>query len=371
MAYLDLAKNGPMVVEVEKSPFLGSILDLWQVPLSGIDSNGGTFVVATEDYSDEIKLPQGAKLLRSRTSIAVFFARGLVIEGDMEAAIGAVANSKIYPLSAISNPPKTKVWEVSGVAMDTLSPMNPTAYWKRVNTVLNFVNPEIDQDSSLLISLLKPLGIEPGKPYSPNQRQQNILADAAHTGWLMAQAISYKPRFEGITYYPGTQWEWVLELDPSLQEAFWRDLEARTNYYFQATMAQPAMKTKAIGRGSQYVRSARDARGAWLDGSNTYKLNVPANAPTELFWSITLYDFETRSQVQNSTNKAALSSYDKLKYKDDGSVDLYFGPKAPKGYENNWVETVSGRGWWVWFRFYSPTEGFFDKSWQLTDFKKQ
>ena len=80
MAYMDLYKNGPMVVEVPKSPFLGSILDLWQVPLTGIDSNGGTFVIATEGYKGEINLPKGAKLLRSRTSVAAFFARGLIIE---------------------------------------------------------------------------------------------------------------------------------------------------------------------------------------------------------------------------------------------------------------------------------------------------
>ncbi len=162
----------------------------------------------------------------------------------------------------------------------------------------------------------------------------------------------------------------MLELDPELREAFWRDLEARTNYYFAASMAQPAMKTKAIGRGSQYLRSARDASGDWLDGGNTYRLNVPNGAPAELFWSITLYDFETRSQVLADSNDAALSSYDDLRYNEDGSVDLYFGPSAPEGFENNWVETVHGRGWWVWFRFYSPAEGFFDKSWTLPDFEK-
>ncbi|MBL4796299.1 MAG: DUF1254 domain-containing protein [Oleispira sp.] len=369
MVFMDLAKNGPMVVEVPKSPFLGSVLDLWQVPLTGINSNGGTFVIATEDYQGEINLPKGAKLLRSRTSIAAFFARGLVMDGDMKAAIAAVKNSKVYPLSQIKNPPKTKVWHASGVEMNTISAMNPNEYWQQVARVVNFLNPEVDEDASLLISLLKPLGIVPGKPYNPDERQERILADAAHFGWLMAQAISFAPRFDGINYYPNTQWEWVLELDPSLQNAFWRDLEARTNYYFQATMAQPAMKVKAIGKGSQYIRSAKDADGEWLNGSNTYKLNVPADAPIELFWSVTLHDFETRSQVQNSTNKAAISSYDKLQYNKDGSVDLYFGPKAPKGKESNWVQTLPERGWWVWFRFYSPKEPFFDKSWQLTDFE--
>jgi len=221
-----------------------------------------------------------------------------------------------------------------------------------------------------MISLLKPLGVEPGRPFEPDERQTKILADAAHFGWVMGQAISYAPRFDGITYYDGTQWEWVLELDPSLRESFWRDLEARTNYYFQASMAQPAMKTKAIGKGSQYLRSARDSGGEWLDGGNLYRLNVPAAPPAELFRSITLYNFETRSQVQTDSNNAALSSYDDLRYNDDGSVDLYFGPVAPEGYANNWVETVPGRGWWVWFRFYSPAGAFFDKSWQLSDFER-
>ncbi|MBL4575973.1 MAG: DUF1254 domain-containing protein [Opitutaceae bacterium] len=129
------------------------------------------------------------------------------------------------------------------------------------------------------------------------------------------------------------------------------------------------MKTKAIGKGSQYVRSARDSNGDWLNGSNTYRLRVPANAPVKLFWSLTVYDFETRSQVQNKTNKGAVSSYDDLKKNADGSVDLYFGPKAPEGKENNWVQTLPARGWWVWFRLYSPTEAFFDKSWTLPDFE--
>ena len=370
MVYLDLAKNGPMVVEVPPSPFLGSMLDLWQVPLAGIDASGAKFVIAAEDDKSDIKVPDGYKLLRSKTSLAVLFGRGLVVENDIEGAANTVRNSKIYPLSQRDSPPKMKIHHVTGVAMDTISPMDPMVYWARVAKVLNFVNPEIDQDATLMISLLKPLGIEPGKPFKPDERQKKILSDAAHFGWLMAQAISYAPRMENITYYPGTQWEWVLELDPSLRDGFWRDLEARTNYYFQASMAQPAMKEKAIGKGSQYVRSARDSKGEWLDGSNLYRLTVPANAPAKLFWSITLHDFETRSQIQTDTNNAALSSYDKLKKNKDGSVDLYFGPKAPKGKESNWIQTIPGRGWWVWFRFYSPTEAFFDKSWQLADFEK-
>jgi hypothetical protein len=162
MAYLDLNANGPMVVEVPPSPFLGGLFNLWMVPIAGIDASGGTFVVAPEDYEGEIDVPEGAQLIRSKTTIAVFFARGLVQNGDVPAAARTVKNSKIYALSDADSPPETKIHLATGVAMDTISPMEPMVYWARVAKVLDFVNPEIDQDASLMMSLLKPLGIEKG-----------------------------------------------------------------------------------------------------------------------------------------------------------------------------------------------------------------
>ncbi len=55
----------------------------------------------------------------------------------------------------------------------------------------------------------------------------------------------------------------------------------------------------------------------------------------------------------------------------DGSVDVYFGPGAPVGKEANWIQTIPGKGWFSYFRFYGPTEAFFDKSRSLADFEKQ
>jgi hypothetical protein len=62
---------------------------------------------------------------------------------------------------------------------------------------------------------------------------------------------------------------------------------------------------------------------------------------------------------------------DKLKYNDDGSVDLYFAPKLPDGTpESNWRRTVPGKGWFVLLRLYSPSKEFFDGSWRPGDFEK-
>jgi hypothetical protein len=369
MSFMNLQRDGPMIVEVPPSPFLGGLFDLWMVPIAGIGAEGGRFLVAGLDYNGPV--PDGVQLIRSRTAIATFFARGLVINGDVPGAAETVLNCRIYPLSKQANPPKTKIVKATGVAMDTIPPLNPDDYWPRAVKALSFVsaNKDIDPDASLVLSLLQPLGITQGKPFQPDARQRRILKEAAEMAALQSQVISFSPRFPNVRYYPGTQWEWVLELDPSLRDGFWRDLEARINYYFQATMALPAMGTKAIGTGSQYLRSAKDSRGAWLDGKNEYHLRIPANVPSVVNWSITAYDYETRSMIQTSSNRAAIGSDDKITKNSDGSVDLYFGPQAPAGKESNWIQTVPGRGWWVWFRIYGPTEPFFDKSWQLPDFE--
>ena len=49
----------------------------------------------------------------------------------------------------------------------------------------------------------------------------------------------------------------------------------------------------------------------------------------------------------------------------DGSYDIYFGPEPPAGQENNWIKTNPDEGFFLLFRFYGPTEAYYDKSWQL------
>jgi hypothetical protein len=58
-----------------------------------------------------------------------------------------------------------------------------------------------------------------------------------------------------------------------------------------------------------------------------------------------------------------MDSYDKkAKRNGDGSMDVYFGPKAPEGLEANWVPTVAGKDWFPYFRLYGPQKPFFEKT---------
>jgi hypothetical protein len=51
----------------------------------------------------------------------------------------------------------------------------------------------------------------------------------------------------------------------------------------------------------------------------------------------------------------------------DKSVDVYFGPKAPAGKENNWVQTMPGKGYSTIMRLYGPLEPWFNKTWRPSE----
>jgi len=97
---------------------------------------------------------------------------------------------------------------------------------------------------------------------------------------------------------------------------------------------------------------------------------VPQPVPGKLFWSVTVYDTDTRSQVQTDQEKAALRSLFELKGKEQPTLDLYFGPTAPAGHESEWIKTIPGKGWFVYFRIYGPGPAAFDGSWKPGDFEQ-
>jgi hypothetical protein len=132
------------------------------------------------------------------------------------------------------------------------------------------------------------------------------------------------------------------------------------------------MDEKTIGQGSQYAWTVRDAKGEPLDGGKNYKLHMPPNIPAKDFWSLIVYDNQTRSMLQTDQQFPSVGSQTKgLQVNIDGSVDLYFGPKVPAGKENNWVQTVSGKGWNIALRLYGPLEPWFNKTWRPGEIELQ
>jgi hypothetical protein len=148
-------------------------------------------------------------------------------------------------------------------------------------------------------------------------------------------------------------------------DAMW--IDARTLFHYEAIVVTPAMAAKMVGIGSQYLACYRDAEDDFLMGDYVYKLHLPTGIPAKNFWSVTTYHPDTRSLLQNGTPKPSISSYDEPDVNADGSVDVWFAPKAPKGKEKNWVKTIPGEGWSILIRLYGPLEPFFDDEWKPDD----
>ena len=119
------------------------------------------------------------------------------------------------------------------------------------------------------------------------------------------------------------------------------------------------------GVGSQYAGASTDSAGDPFDGAKTYRLNIPADMPAKNFWSVVVYDTQTRSELQTTQPLPGKNSTrDDLAVNPDGSVDIYFGPTAPSGHDTNWIETVPGKSWFTYLRLYGPLDPWFDKTWR-------
>ena len=224
------------------------------------------------------------------------------------------------------------------------------------------------------LGLWASIGIQKGKPFNPDARMKKILTEAALVGDATARAVMYRWRTPEGFFYPDTKSAWRRGFVGGyrFEENGARILDAYAGFFFYATGVTPAMDSRTVGQGSQYMAAFVDSNGQPLDGGKTYRLHLPPNIPVANFWSVILYDNQTRSMLQTDQQWPAVSSQTKgLVVNPDSSVDVYFGPVAPKGKEDNWVQTVPGKGWNTLLRLYGPLQPWFDKTWRPAEIELQ
>ena len=128
------------------------------------------------------------------------------------------------------------------------------------------------------------------------------------------------------------------------------------------------MATPTVGVGSQYAYTAEDSEGQWLDGGRTYRVHLPAGIPAKDFWSLCVYDCQSRSLLQTDNPYPSLNSNTGTVAADeDCSVDVYFGPASPAGRESNWIQTVPDKSWFLLLRLYGPLQAWFDRTWRPSE----
>ncbi|RJG40273.1 DUF1254 domain-containing protein [Motilimonas pumila] len=280
---------------------------------------------------------------------------------------------KIYHLADANNPPKTKHLDATEVAYDSLPYYNET-FFQDINDVVQ-ENPIRMQDKAM-VSLLKDLGIEKGKAFNPSKEQKQAMREGVLMAYAHMQSKfvepdqTVSPLWKDESGQPLLQWSfWNFGPQAQLGFPFVDEdevlVDKRAASYFYVTYLP-----QQLGGSTFYLTGLRDSEGKMLDGKATYKLNVPADTPVEDFWSAIVYSMETKNFVKG-VDRVGLSSRnaDTLQKNTDGSYDLYFGPKAPKGHETNWVPT-GGEAYFLLFRLYRPTSKTFFKDWMLNDLVK-
>ncbi len=361
----------PMVMETPPN-VLGFINDAWfqyvcDFGNAGPDKGqGGKFIILPPGYKGDV--PEGYHVVRTTTYGNWVVWRGFQVDGSTETAITQTKEQfKLYPWSKRNNPPEMNFVNMSGKFNNTIHRMD-YGYWEELNKTIQEEPIEgLDVD---LRGLIASIGIEKGKKFDPDARMKNILTDAAKIGSVTARALTARPRDPRQYLYPGER-VWT---NPFIQGRYdfvldgTRLLDSRTYMHFYATGITPAMAIKNVGKGSQYAIAYLDKNGQALDGSKTYKINLPKNIPAKDFWSFTLYDNQTRSMLQTDQRFPGIDNLGgNLKQNEDGSYDIYFSPAAPAGWESNWIQTVPGKGWNTIFRLYGPLESFYDKTWKPGD----
>ncbi|MDA8486269.1 DUF1254 domain-containing protein [Pseudomonas resinovorans] len=384
--FLNLEKDGPTVVEIPPGSGPGTVNDAYfrfvtDMGAPGPDrGKGGKYLILPPDYEGDLNPPiggmeavvEGEKYFVSKSPSYVnwMILRGFLVDGKPDAATQMFKSGvRVYPLSSKNHPPKMEFVSASRQFFNTIH-ANDFKFYEELHSVIDrepvsMLDPE-------LRGLFAAIGIEKGKPFAPDPRMKKILTEAVAIGNATARAISFRPRFKEAPLYPGSTWknafiggdyQWL-----SNKGMGGRNLDARTLFFYQATVNTPAMVMKMVGRGSQYAYVATDKSGAYLNGSKNYRLNIPANAPAKDFWSVVVYDPQTRSELQTQQPFPSKNNKrDSLVVNADGSVDLYFGPRAPAGRESNWIQTVPGKGWYSLFRLYGPLAPWFDQSWRLNE----
>ncbi len=369
-------KDGPIVLEVppagDKAQFFGTIVNAWQTPIadvgpSGTDQGrGGKYLVLPPGYDGDV--PQDGYFVFENDTYGVHFAfRPVATNGGSHADQAAyVQTLRWYPLARADNPPPTAFVDVKKHPVNTL-PVYDMTFFTDINTVVQR-EPVLERDKAMM-NMLATLGIEKGRSFEPDADMQSALLEGLECAYATMQEHFISQSI--VPFWEGRQWGVWRFADGQPEAGFPYETDDRLlvddragGSYFWITYLP-----KRLGGGTFYLTGIRDSEGNLFNGEDTYRLTVPADTPAKDFWSVIVYSMKTKGFIADAARVGlATPNVDDMKVNADGSVDIYFAPKPPRGFERNWIET--GEDFFLLFRLYGPDKPLFDRRWVLADVER-
>jgi hypothetical protein len=373
MPFISTKDVGPVVVEIppaDDGVINGSIMDCWQTAIedvgpAGVDKGkGGKYLVLPPDYKGDV--PEGYIPLPSGNNSNYALLRSTLKSNsaaDIAKAVKYAKRIRIYPLSQAGHPPPTVFVDLKDDIFDTSIPYDMRFFQSLDRMVQS--EPWLTRDK-VMIDQLKSLGIEKGKAFMPDQATQDAMKAGISTAhaWLEAHyEADFVPAF-----FEGTHW--ALPVSPELMKGVMSNYAAPDSYAVDSrgtAYSWAFFSAKHLGQGQFYLLAMEDSQGRALNGGKNYHLTVPANVPVAQYWSVTAYNRATHTLIRDMPWASRSSLNPALKKNADGSVDLFFGPKAPSAGKSNWIPTDPEGQFEIMFRFYAPQKALMEKTWRLTD----
>ncbi|WP_229709016.1 DUF1254 domain-containing protein [Silvimonas iriomotensis] len=374
-AFSDL-RQGPVVLELPPAgpdgSLYGQVVDAWQFTIadvgpSGLDKGqGGKILFTPPGYTGTV--PSGYIHVPSPNYRIAFAFRSVPAAGKTtDDAYHYAQKLRMYYLSQAGSPPRQKFVDPANVRYPTL-PFYDERHFEDMHEIMT-VEPVKEQDK-VMMGMLTSLGIEKGKPFSPDDTAKRAMCQAAIDAWFYLQWW-FDTEMVKRVFWPDRHYVSILQTDQNHMFTFTYpdriDITERAAEYFWCTYMP---KVVADSPANQYLVAMSDKNGKLLEAGKLYKVDVPKDMPVKQFWALTVYDRATFSFIYSESSRTTLSTYDveKMKKNADGSVTLYVGPTAPAGLEANWIPT-SGKRPLPTFRYYGAKDELNQKVFKMPDFE--
>jgi len=375
---LDVSK-GPIVFEVPPRG-RGHFWDLSQRALGDIGDigpdggKGGKYLLVARDYDGPE--PEGYHIYRSPYSDYVMFVGRAFpeSEGSLAKAVDLAKTARWYSYSKVESPPAHETVLIGDRRFSQEWPRDARAFdWLGEA----FVGERPPAEGLAHLGNMRRLGLTPGESWKPDARAKKILDRAAKAAETIVLSMAYRDRNETLMYEDRN---WVVgfrnknpQFLPKGKDGLstHEEVEERAGLWHQIVGNFMEQGSSKPGTGQFPLLGYKDNKGEMLNGSHTYRLRMQADIPVAQFWQMPIYSSKTRAFVETDQHRSVITSTDESLVKnDDGSIDIYVGPEAPKGYEPNWIKTNPDEGWFTLLRLYGPLEPILNKEWKPNDIER-
>ena len=174
-----------------------------------------------------------------------------------------------------------------------------------------------------VLAAYKPLGVEPGKQYSPGAVKP---VDGKRLRAMAEQVAAQNLALMG-------QPEAAAKLKP-----YWFAPKGKTN--LDALVATSVIGPIGLPAAEAEYPAITTTDGKKLNALNDYviRLTKAQLPPAKAFWSVTLYDLQNGFFIPNDRKKYSVGDNAGMKLNQDGGIEIYVAAKKPDGVpEENWL----------------------------------